>query len=152
AAGLFDVSHMGEFEVRGPGALDLIQHVTSNDASRLTDGQIQYSALTTPEGTVVDDLLVYRYSPDRYMLVVNAGNIDKDFAWIAGHNRFGASLENTSDAVTLLSLQGPYALQILQKLTETQLAGISYYRFAEGSVANAAAILSRTGYTGEDGF
>jgi aminomethyltransferase len=152
AAGLFDVSHMGEFELRGPQALDLIQLVTSNDAGRLADGQVQYSALTTPEGTVVDDLLVYRHSAEHYLLVVNAGNIEKDLAWIRSHNRFQTSVDDISEITTLLSLQGPHAVQILQPLTRTNLAAIPYYHFARGTVAEIDAILSRTGYTGEDGF
>ena len=152
AAGLFDVSHMGEFEVEGPEALDLIQFVTSNDASRLVDGQIQLSALPTEEGGVVDDLLVYRKAAHRYMLVVNASNIDKDFNWITSRNRFDARLRNVSDRTTLLSIQGPRAQEILQPLTRTPLGPIQYYHFAQGQLAGADAILSRTGYTGEDGF
>ena len=152
AAGLFDVSHMGEFEVEGAEALDLIQLVTSNDASRLVDGQVQYSALPTEEGGVVDDLLVYRKAADRYMLVVNASNIDKDFNWITSRNRFDARLKNVSDQTTLLSIQGPRAQEILQSLTRTPLGPIQYYHFAQGQLAGADAILSRTGYTGEDGF
>jgi aminomethyltransferase len=152
AAGLFDVSHMGEFDVRGPEALNLIQSLTPNDASKLTDGQIQLSALTTEAGTFVDDLLVYRHSGDHYMLVVNASNIDKDFRWITSKNRFNATVENRSDDITLLSIQGPRAEQILQTLTKTPLSPITYYHFATGKVAGADAILSRTGYTGEDGF
>jgi len=116
-AGLFDVSHMGEFEVRGRNALDLIQRVTSNDASLLTDGQAQYSAIPYPEGTVVDDLLVYRHNAEHYLLVVNAGNIDKDFDWIRSHNKSGVTVENISDRISLLAMQGPRAIGILQKLT-----------------------------------
>ena len=152
AAGLFDVSHMGEFEVNGPEALDLIQFVTCNDAARLTDGQIQLSALPTEDGGVIDDLLVYRMAHDRYMLVVNASNIDKDFAWITSRNRFNAKVENRSDQTTLLSIQGPLAEKILQPMTPTPLRPIQYYHFTKGNVAGADAILSRTGYTGEDGF
>src|SRR5689334_16428572 len=121
AAGLFDVSHMGEFEVTGPEALSLVQRVTCNDASQLADGQAQYSALPYAEGTVVDDLLVYRFNAQRFLLVVNAGNIAKDFDWIASHNKFDARLENASDRTSLLAVQGPKAIGILQKLTPIPL-------------------------------
>src|SRR5438093_9258884 len=114
AAGLFDVSHMGEFEIRGPQALDLIQLVTTNNAAVLADGQAQYSAMAYTSGTVVDDLLVYRRGSEDYLLVVNAGNIQKDFDWIQSHNHFNASLKNISDQVTLLAVQGPNSAQILQ--------------------------------------
>jgi len=152
AAGLFDVSHMGEFEIRGPEALDLIQFVTTNDASKLADGQAQYSALAYPHGAVVDDLLVYRHNAEHFMLVVNAANVGKDLEWITSHNRSDASIENISDEVTLIAVQGPKALEILQPLTNVRLTGIEYYHFAEGKVFNVDAIISRTGYTGEDGF
>jgi len=152
AAGLFDVSHMGEFEVRGPEALDLIQHITTNDASKLVDGQAQYSAMAYPHGAVVDDLLVYRYNAEHFMLVVNAGNIAKDFEWINSHNRADATVENISDDLTLLALQGPRAADILQPLTDLKLKNLSHYHFAQGRVLNVDAIVSRTGYTGEDGF
>ena len=152
AAGLFDVSHMGEFQVTGDHALDLVQHVTSNDASSLTDGQAQYSALTTPEGTAVDDLLVYRHAEDHFMLVVNAANIDIDLEWIQSHNTFGARVENASDRISLLALQGPRAAQILQPLTDIALTGVLPYHFVSGKVLGVDTLLSRTGYTGEDGF
>lgn len=152
AAGLFDVSHMGEFEIRGAQALDLIQFIATNDASKLVDGQAQYSAMAYPEGTVVDDLLIYRHNREYFLVVVNAGNIDKDFQWITSHNRFNATINNVSDQVTLLALQGPKAVDILRPLTATQLDNIGYYHFARGKVGDADAILSRTGYTGEDGF
>ena len=152
AAGLFDVSHMGEFEITGPQALALIQHVTSNDASRLADGQAQYSALTTPEGTVVDDLLVYRHSSDRYMLVVNAANIESDLEWIRSHNTFDARIEDISERTALLALQGPQAATILQQLADTSLQAIPAYHFVSGKVLGVDALFSRTGYTGEDGF
>lgn len=152
SAGLFDVSHMGEFEVRGPDALALIQRVTCNDAAQIEDGQAQYSALPYPEGTVVDDLLIYRHNAEHFLLVVNAGNIDKDFEWISTNNSFNARVENISDRISLLALQGPKALEILQKFTNTPLAPIQYYHFARGKVLEADAIISRTGYTGEDGF
>src|SRR5213075_3104840 len=128
-AGLFDVSHMGEFEVRGPEALDLIQHVTTNDAAKLVDGQAQYSALVYPHGTIVDDLLVYRHDAEHFMLVVNASNIGKDFEWINSHNRVDAGVENISDDIALLALQGPRALDILQPLTNVRLSDLGYYRF-----------------------
>jgi aminomethyltransferase len=152
AAGLFDVSHMGEFEIRGPEALDLIQHITTNDASKLVDGQAQYSAMAYPHGTVVDDLLVYRHSAEHFMLVVNAANIAKDFEWINSHNRTDASVDNISDDLSLLALQGPKASDILQPLTDIPLRDLRYYHFACGKVLNVDAIVSRTGYTGEDGF
>jgi aminomethyltransferase len=151
-AGLFDVSHMGEFEIRGPGALEAVQRVTTNDASRLQVGQVQYSALTTPAGTFVDDLTVYKFADDRYGLTVNASNIDKDFAWIRDHLAPGCTLTNTSDEVGLLALQGPKAQAVLQKLTTVDLATIRYYWFADGAVLGVACGISRTGYTGEDGF
>jgi aminomethyltransferase len=151
-AGLFDVSHMGEFEIRGPEALDLIQHVTTNNASKLLDGQAQYSALAYPHGAVVDDLLVYRHNAEHFMLVVNASNIAKDFEWINSHTRADASVENISDETSLLALQGPKALEILQPLTRIHLRELRYYHFTSGKVSNVDAIVSRTGYTGEDGF
>ncbi|MGI9165622.1 MAG: glycine cleavage system aminomethyltransferase GcvT [Pyrinomonadaceae bacterium] len=152
-AGLFDVSHMGEIDVRGPDALALINNLTSNDASQLIDGQAQYSALTTYEGTVVDDLLVYRFAPDRYTLVVNAGTTEKDWDWItAHHNGESVKLRNASAEYCQLALQGPDALGILGRLTELPLADIKYYHFSEGRVDGVPAIVSRTGYTGEDGF
>jgi aminomethyltransferase len=152
AAGLFDVSHMGEFEIRGPEALDLIQYVTSNDASKLVDGQAQYSAMTYPHGAVVDDLLIYRHSDEHFMVVVNASNITKDLEWITSHNRVDAGVENISDEITLLALQGPKAIDILQPLTDVRLSDLRQYHFARGRVLNVDAIVSRTGYTGEDGF
>src|SRR5215468_4273561 len=151
-AGLFDVSHMGEFEIRGPEALDLVQHITSNDASKLVDGQAQYSAMPYPHGTAVDDLLVYRHSAEHFILVVNAANISKDFEWINSHNRVDAGVEDVSDDTTLLALQGPKAIDILQPLTHTQLRDLKYYHFEHGKILNVDAIVSRTGYTGEDGF
>ena len=151
-AGLFDVSHMGEFEVTGPQALNLLQHITPNDVSLLADGQIQYSALTTPEGTAVDDLLVYRHSIERFMLVVNAANVEGDLEWIRSNNPFDAQVMNRSDDTGLLALQGPSAVDILQRLTDTELHTIPSYHFAAGNVLGVGAIISRTGYTGEDGF
>jgi aminomethyltransferase len=143
---------MGEFEIRGPEALDLIQFITTNDASILRDGQAQYSAIAYPHGTVVDDLLVYRYNDEHFMVVVNASNIAKDFEWINSHNRVDATVENVSDGTALLALQGPKAIDILQPLTNVHLAGLGHYHFAPGKVLNVDAIVSRTGYTGEDGF
>ncbi|MEW5927249.1 MAG: glycine cleavage system aminomethyltransferase GcvT [Gemmatimonadota bacterium] len=152
AAGLFDVSHMGEFIVRGERALDFVQHVGSNDASKLEVGQAQYSTLLNDDGKLLDDLLVYRY-PDHYMLVVNGANKDKDWAWVSRYaERFGVELTDRTEDVALLALQGPRAQAILAKLTDADLDSIKYYRFAEGTVAGVPATLSRTGYTGEDGF
>ena len=152
-SGLFDVSHMGEIEVRGRDAIRFVNRVTSNDASRLADGQAQYSALTTPEGTVVDDLLVYRFGPERLLLVVNASTTDKDWDWINSHKGDeSVELTNRSADFCQLALQGPDALRILSQLTETPLEEIKYYHFREGSVDGVPAVISRTGYTGEDGF
>jgi glycine cleavage system T protein (aminomethyltransferase) len=152
AAGLFDVSHMGELDVLGPEALDLIQYITTNDASKLLDGQAQYSAMAYPHGTVVDDLLVYRQSSEHFLLVVNAANIGKDLEWINSHNRVDATVDDISDETALLALQGPKAIDILQPLTELQLRDLEYYHFALAKVLNVDAIVSRTGYTGEDGL
>jgi aminomethyltransferase len=152
-AGLFDVSHMGEIDVRGPDAIAFINYVTSNDASKLIDGQAQYSALTTPAGTVIDDLLVYRFAPDRLTLVVNAATTDKDWDWITSQrSNQTVALQNVSADYCQLALQGPDALGILQQLTDLPLGEIKYYHFQEGKVDGAPAIVSRTGYTGEDGF
>jgi len=130
----------------------LIQSVTTNDASKLEDGQAQYTAMAYPHGTFVDDLLIYRHNAEHFMVVVNAANIRKDFDWMTSHNRSDATVENVSDDITLLAVQGPKATEILQPLTDVPLANIRYYHFAEGKVLNVDAILSRTGYTGEDGF
>jgi aminomethyltransferase len=153
--GLFDVSHMGEIQFRGPGSLAAIQHIAMNDASRLRDGQIQYSALLTPEGTFVDDILVHRLSPNDYLLVVNAATKDKDYAWI--REQVGAwpsiHIADYSSYYSQLALQGPRALETLQKLTKVDLAAIRNYWFAWGAVAGVPNVLiARTGYTGEDGF
>jgi aminomethyltransferase len=155
AAGLFDVSHMGEVEIAGKDALTAVQHITSNDASKLLVGQIQYSALTTPEGTFVDDLLVYRLGPSHYLLVINASNIDKDYAWIAARAKEAVpdiATVNSSDRYALIAVQGPRAQEILQTLTAIDLAAIKYYWFAHGEIAGVRGTVSRTGYTGEDGF
>lgn len=152
ACGLFDVSHMGEFRVTGPQALEFVNAVTSNDASKLEVGQVQYSAFLTEQGTIVDDTLVYR-AADHMMLVVNASNIAKDFAHIAAQlPRFDARLEDVSDRTALLAVQGPEVERILQPLVDVALAPVGYYRFVTGTVAGVPAIISRTGYTGEDGF
>ncbi|MGH9478668.1 MAG: glycine cleavage system aminomethyltransferase GcvT [Terriglobales bacterium] len=151
-AGLFDVSHMGEISVQGPEALALVQHVTSNDASKLQLDQAQYSGLMTPEGTFVDDLLVHKFTDRHFWLVVNAANCDKDFAYIAAQNQFNAQVTNISDAFTQLALQGPASVRILQPLTTIALAPIKYYWFTNGRVLGVDCIIARTGYTGEDGF
>ena len=151
-AGLFDVSHMGEISVQGPEALALVQHVTCNDAARLHLDQAQYSGLMTARGTFVDDLLVHKFSDRQYWLVVNAANRDKDFRYIREHNRFQAEVIDASDRYTQLALQGPAAVRILQPLTSIALAPIRYYWFTTGKVLGVDCILSRTGYTGEDGF
>ena len=155
SAGLFDVSHMGEIELAGPDALAAVQWLTTNDASKLVVGQAQYSALTTPAGTFVDDVLVYRLADDHYMLVVNAANVPKAHQWIVAETRTlggDVAVVNTSARYALLALQGPAAEGILQPLTGIDLAGVKYYRFSTGEVAGVRATVSRTGYTGEDGF
>jgi aminomethyltransferase len=152
-AGLFDVSHMGEIIVEGPDALAFVQHLTPNDAGRLGINQAQYTALTTPEGTFVDDMLVYCLSADRFLLVVNAANSDKDFAWVDAHRSgFKVKVENASDRYSQLALQGPQAETILQPLTDIPLAELKSFWGALGRVAGLDALVSRTGYTGEDGF
>jgi aminomethyltransferase len=153
-AGLFDVSHMGEIEIAGKDALAGVQRISSNDAGKLAVGQAQYSGLLTPQGTFVDDLLVYRLGPAHFLLVVNAGNIPADYAWIAEHiaGVGDAVAVDASSRYALIALQGPDAQNILQPLTGVDLAGIKYYWFAHGEVASVRATISRTGYTGEDGF
>jgi aminomethyltransferase len=152
ACGVFDVSHMGEFVIHGPEALDLIQHISVNDASRIEEGQAQYSAMCLDSGGVIDDLIIYRF-PDRWMLVVNAANLAKDWAWIDGHaSSFDVSLEDVSDDTALIALQGPKAREVLRPLASLDVDDVAYYRFAEGEVAGAPAVISGTGYTGEDGF
>jgi aminomethyltransferase len=152
-AGLFDVSHMGEIDVRGADAIAFVNRLTSNDVTKLIDGQAQYSALTTPQGTVIDDLLVYRLAEDHLLLVVNAGTTDKDWDWIKSHHSGEVvELNNVSSDYCQLALQGPDAESILQKLTHSPLAEIKYYHFSPGSVDGVEGIISRTGYTGEDGF
>jgi aminomethyltransferase len=152
AAGLFDVSHMGEFEVRGPGALDLVQHLLTNDASKLDVGQAQYTVLCQEDGTALDDCLVYRFD-DHYMVVVNAANLEKDRAWFEkAAADFDVEFADRSEEIGLLALQGPKAQSILGRLTDADLEAIRFYRFTEGAVAGKDAVISRTGYTGEDGF
>ena len=151
--GLFDVSHMGEIEVRGPDAVAFVNRLCANDAAKLVDGQAQYSALTTPAGTVVDDLLVYRFAPEHLLLVVNASTTEKDWEWITSHHAGErVELSNRSQDFCQLAVQGPDALGLLQTLTDTPLAEIKYYHFRQGAVDGVPAIISRTGYTGEDGF
>jgi aminomethyltransferase len=150
-AGIFDVSHMGEVEIRGPQALQLVEWVTPNAASRLQDNQVQYSALLYPQGTFVDDILVHRFGPEHFFLCVNASNQRKDYEWIVDQNRFDAEVEFASEKYAQLAVQGPQALATVQKLTRTELASIRYYWFARGEVLGIPAILARTGYTGEDG-
>ncbi len=151
--GVFDVSHMGEFIVKGEGALDLIQKVVSNDASKLEKGQAQYAYLPNDKGGIVDDLLVYHLDDDNYMLVVNASNMQKDWDWILKHNTENVEIHNISSKTTLLAVQGPEAVNALQSLTSIDLASISYYRFVRGDFAGKEnVIISATGYTGSGGF
>ena len=152
AAGLFDVSHMGEIEVRGRTALDLVQSVTSNDAARLAPGRAQYTALTTEQGTFVDDIIVYRRGEDDFLLVVNAANADKDFAWIASHARGSVEVVDASARYAQLALQGPRAVAILQTQVTAPLGSIRSFHFIETPVAGTPCLVARTGYTGEDGF
>lgn len=151
--GVFDVSHMGEFWVKGPHALDFIQRVTSNNAAVLTPGKVQYTCFPNEAGGIVDDLLVYDYGQEKYLLVVNAANIEKDWNWCVSHNTVGAELENASDRMGQLAVQGPKALPTLQKLTSLDLSEIPYYHFRVGDFAGVPqVIISNTGYTGAGGF
>lgn len=151
--GVFDVSHMGEFWVKGPKALDFLQKITSNNVAVLTPGKIQYTCFPNEEGGIVDDLLVYHYEPEKYLLVVNAANIEKDWNWCVAHNADGAVLENASDRMAQLAVQGPKAILALQKLTDIDLASIPYYTFKVGQMAGVdQVIISNTGYTGAGGF
>ncbi len=156
AAGLFDVSHMGEVYVRGPKAFDFVQHLVTNDASKLYDGRAMYTAMCTEKGGIVDDLLVYRFHETEYLLVINAANIDGDFAWMQAHNPMKADLYNASDEWALLAIQGPKAIDIVQSVTDIALAELKYYHFLHpepGTFLGAERILiSRTGYTGEKGL
>ena len=152
-AGVFDVSHMGEFILRGEGALELIQRITTNDASKLTAGKAQYSCLPNADGGIVDDLLVYCIKENEtYMLVVNAGNIDKDWNWISAHNTGGVEMQNISDRTCLLAIQGPNATRILQSLTDMDILNLKYYTFTKGKFAGVENVMvSATGYTGAGG-
>lgn len=153
AVGVFDVSHMGEFILKGENALDLIQRVTSNDASKLYDGKVQYSCLPNENGGIVDDLLVYRIDEKTYMLVVNASNIDKDWDWIVKYNTRGVDMKNISDRTSLLAIQGPKAAEALQSLTDIDLVSMEYYTFKKGTFAGVDnVVISATGYTGAGGF
>jgi aminomethyltransferase len=151
AVGLFDISHMGEFEARGPGALQAVQAITSNDASTLATGQVQYSLLCYPEGGIVDDLTLYRLADQHYMLTVNASNIDKDWAWVTAHGK-DAEWKNVSAETGLLAVQGPKAEGLVQRLADRDVTRVPYYHFVSGAVAGVQCLISRTGYTGEDGF
>lgn len=152
AVGLFDVSHMGELEIRGPQSVDLIDSLCSNRAANLKDGQAQYSGLLNPDGGFVDDLLVHRIAADRYLLCVNAANQEADYAWMRGNNPFEAEVAFASRDYAQLAIQGPKALEVASRLTELDLARMRYYWFARGTFAGVEAIVARTGYTGEDGF
>lgn len=153
AVGMFDVSHMGEFILKGEGALDLIQRVTSNDASKLTPGKAQYSCFPNPDGGIIDDLIVYCLEDGNWMLVVNASNIEKDWNWLVANNVNGVEMLDISSQTSLLAIQGPKSLATVQKLTETDLNSIPYYCFAKGKVAGCGNVLiSNTGYTGAGGF
>jgi aminomethyltransferase len=153
SVGVFDVSHMGEFWVKGPQALNFVQKVTSNDASVLTPGKIQYSCFPNGKGGIVDDLLVYCYEPEKYLLVVNASNIEKDWNWCNAQNSMGATLENSSDQISQLAVQGPNAIKALQTLTDVKLETLEYYTFIVGKMAGIEnVIISNTGYTGAGGF
>ncbi len=152
AAGLFDVSHMGEFEVEGEGAVAFLQRTTANNLAKLVEGQAQYSALPMPTGCPVDDIIVYRRSERRFLIVVNAANVEKDWKWLLAQKPSGCGLHNLSDEYALLALQGPRAATILQGLTQLDLSQVAFYHFAEGRVDGVEAIVARTGYTGEDGF
>ncbi len=153
AVGVFDVSHMGEFWIKGPKALELIQKITSNDASKLKIGKIQYTSFINEKGGIIDDFLLYHMEEEKYMLVVNASNIQKDWEWCKKQNTMGAILEDASDHTALLALQGPKAIELLQKLTDTDLSSIPYYAFESGTIAGVEdVIISNTGYTGAGGF
>ncbi|SDE76742.1 aminomethyltransferase [Mucilaginibacter pineti] len=153
AVGVFDVSHMGEFILKGDNALDLIQRVTSNDASKLYDGKVQYSCLPNEDGGIVDDLLVYRIDEKTYMLVVNASNIEKDWNWVSKYNTGGVEMKDISDRTSLLAIQGPKAAEALQSLTDVDLVSMEYYTFKKGTFAGVDnVVISATGYTGAGGF
>lgn len=153
SVGVFDVSHMGEFYLKGDNVLEFLQKVTSNDVSKLTDGKVQYSCLPNDKGGIVDDLLVYRFSEHEYYLVVNASNIEKDWNWISSHNTYGVEMANMSDEWSLLAVQGPNAIKVIQKLTDVDLSTMEYYSFTNGNVAGVeGVVISNTGYTGAGGF
>ncbi len=152
AAGLFDVSHMGEVDIEGPGALGFLQRVTSNDVAKLQEGFAQYSALPMPSGAPVDDIIVYRFNAERFRLVVNASNRAKDLAWLQSQGPTGCDINDRSDELALLALQGPKAASILQRLTPSELGSVGYYKFTTGTVLGLPVTMARTGYTGEDGF
>jgi len=152
SAGLFDISHMGEIVLAGAGALDLVQKLTINDASRLRDGQVQYSAMCLPDGGIIDDITVYRFSAEKYLLCVNAANREKDFAWIEENCAGEADVRDESGGTALLALQGPKAEYILKPLVGISLPALRYYHFVETEIAGVKGVVSRTGYTGEDGF
>lgn len=149
--GVFDVSHMGEIFIRGDKAIDFVQYITINDATKLFPGRVQYSAMCYPDGGIVDDLLVYKLSDNEFLLVVNASNIEKDFNWMKENNKFGVSIENSSDDYSLLAVQGPNSGDVLKKLV-TVMPEIEYYHFIRGKIADVDMIISRTGYTGELGY
>jgi len=151
SVGVFDVSHMGEVFITGDKALDFVQHITINDASKLFPGRVQYSAMCYPDGGIVDDLLVYKISDNEFLLVVNASNIDKDFNWMKENNKFGVSIDNRSDDYSLLAVQGPNSGKVLKKLV-SNMPELEYYHFTKGKVAGIDMIISRTGYTGELGY
>ena len=151
--GVFDVSHMGEFLLTGPAAIDLIQKISTNDASTLTIGRAQYSCMPNGKGGIVDDLIIYRIKEEQYLLVVNASNIEKDWNWISSHNTFGVEMKNLSDEYSLLAIQGPKAVEAMQSLTSIDLSAIQYYHFEVADFAGVEyAIISATGYTGSGGF
>lgn len=152
ALGVFDVSHMGRVEITGPGALGFVQKMTCNDVQRLSDGQAQYSAFLTPQGTFVDDIVVYRFSERRLLICINAATTPKDLEWLSAHQSGEFEMVNRSDELAQIAVQGPKAIEVLQELTPVDLSSIKFYWFAEGELAGTQAILSRTGYTGEPGF
>lgn len=153
ALGMFDVSHMGEFLVKGENALDFLQYVTTNDVSKLEDGKVQYSCMPNGQGGIVDDLLVYRINAEKYLLVVNASNMEKDWDWLQKQNKWGVQMEDLSDNISLLAVQGPKAVEALQSLTQVDLSAIGYYTFQMGTFAGVQdVIISATGYTGAGGF
>lgn len=151
SVGVFDVSHMGEIFITGDKSLDFVQHITINDASKLSPGRVQYSAMCYPDGGIVDDLLVYKISENEFMLVVNASNIEKDFNWMKENNKFGVSIKNLSDDYSLLAVQGPHSTDVVKKLMSDKL-DLEYYHFTKGKIAGVDMIISRTGYTGEIGY